>query len=1080
MRPRDLVMLLAGGVMMLLIAGYAVRVASMHELPRLELGRVKVMQLEPAAREALASLRHDVLITYYVSASRHMPSSMRRLERDVTDLLGVMKRAAAGRLDYQIIDPESQPDAVRHAAHQRIAPFRVRSIARDSYSEKTVWSSLHIAYGGHEPAAINGVSPEHVPRLQQLIIGQIAQKDRPRPPRIALSAGSAYESLQSALGRYGEVQRIDLNRGDAIPPETDLLLWMDPARADPALMRGLSRFLSGGGSALVAGATHSVEVEHGPPPIATFSRTAYDPQPLLSAFGLRAAEVLVLDEFSQHVAAEPAPMPAKFLVRCIAPNQDFRTMRDLPNGHLLFAAPTPLMMDGDSIAAAGMSATVLATTSDRTTIAQTLEGRVRLDSSALQHGEAAPKLPLMVWLRPIEQWRGSIVFSSASTPFRDGAFLADGFAHRRLLEVLCRTLASDERLVIRDAGIERAEPLPELSGPSRAMWRAFVMLLVPAALAVIALRRGAFRSSRDGPSERSLSLAAGVPLQAAAGLVLVGVVVSIVGAVGVRADLTRGRVNELTEAARRIAQDATRTAPVEAALIFSAREQLPPEMRPAVKGLRETLRELRRAGADIAITALDTTDAEVRSQLEARGIAPIRFISRDEETTTVRTVYCTLELTRGDGSGRRETLHFPDRASFENLEFRLAFAMWRLHTGRRPHIAFASDVPRLSAAEAFHDFQQRNLLAPTGTDVYSDARESLEHAGFRITHVDPRAPEIPEDADLIVWMQPRRNILPMLDALVDRLHAGVPAVIAAQHFNMQARQYRGAGFEMVYWPQPQVADIHRTYLPDLGIELVHEVLFDEMKFAMPLETQVNLAAGERAYEQQASALPFLIRAVAANFARDHSVTRGLGDQAMPFAAYVRLDGDRLTEHGLRATPLLTTSRRTWTFDWSGGWLPRDLLSGPPLDADGRPQWRGRLPLAVLVEGAFPKPAEPLTIRRTEDSGPVSMDPGEGAEASLLLIGCSEMFKNARLRDVEFRADHLLLNAAATLALGDDLGSIAAHRRIPPGFDVIDPEQRMLWRAIVLGGGPAILLLFGASWLAVRSRPSRARVPEARS
>jgi hypothetical protein len=688
---------------------------------------------------------------------------------------------------------------------------------------------------------------------------------------------------------------------------------------------------------------------------------------------------------------------------------------------------------------------------------------VRLDSAAVHGGESVPKLPLMVWLRPHEPWRGSVVFSASSSPFRDGSFLADGFAHRRLLDVLCRTLASDERMVIHRAGIEGAAPLPELSSASRLWWRAFCIALIPAVLAGIALWRGVLRSDDAPLRSRSWGFNTGLPLRALAGLAIVIAIITITGATSLRADLTRAKLNELAEPTRRIAHDATGDEAVDVTLIFSPPQQMPPEMRLLVRNLRNTLREFRRAGANITITTISPGDRDV----EDRGVQPIRITTHDEGVTTVRTIYSAVELR---GHGRSELLHFPDRTAFENAEFRIAFALWRLHTGRRPHIAFASDVPRLSAAEAYHDFQQRNLLAPTGTDVYSFARAALERLDFRVTHVNPRSPELPDDIDLIVWMQPRRSILPMLEQTVQRLHEGVPVMIAAQHFNMQSRQYRGAGFEMVYWPQPQVVDLHRTYFPDLGIELVHEVLLDEMKTALPLETQVNLATGERAYEQQTSTLPFLIRAVSPNFSR-HLITQGLGDQAMPFAAYIRLDEDRLREHRIRATTLMTTSERAWTYDWTGGWLPHELLAGPPRDEDDRRLWLGRLPLAVLLEGRFPKPAAALLDRRVDEAGDVAFDPAPGQKNTMLLIGCSEMFKNSRLLDAEFRADHLLMNAVTALALDADLAHIAGHRRAAPGFDYIEPEERLRWRAIVLGSGPAAMLAFGLFWVAVRSRIS---------
>ena len=65
-----------------------------------------------------------------------------------------------------------------------------------------------------------------------------------------------------------------------------------------------------------------------------------------------------------------------------------------------------------------------------------------------------------------------------------------------------------------------------------------------------------------------------------------------------------------------------------------------------------------------------------------------------------------------------------------------------------------------------------------------------------------------------------------------------------QHFNIQQRQYRGSGFQTVYWPQPQFQDLDR-YLQLFGVEQLREVLFDRTQSHLNLETQVNRTARAR-------------------------------------------------------------------------------------------------------------------------------------------------------------------------------------------------------------------------------------------
>ena len=129
---------------------------------------------------------------------------------------------------------------------------------------------------------------------------------------------------------------------------------------------------------------------------------------------------------------------------------------------------------------------------------------------------------------------------------------------------------------------------------------------------------------------------------------------------------------------------------------------------------------------------------------------------------------------------------------------------------------------------------------------------------------------------------------------------------------------------------------------------------------------------------------------------------------------------------------------------------------------------------------------PRSVRNHADaeSGAVAANPGEpratGApppDGTLLLIGGSELFKNHRLRTPEFRADHLLLSAVATLALDDELASLAARRSVARGFGRVEPSSRLWWRAGVIG--TPVLLVLGL--VLVRRTGSRvhARVTAAR-
>ncbi len=1085
------------GIVLVLAAGVALcatRIAEHHQTGgrwRSEVGRIKVSSLEPATRDRLEGLTDRLVLTYYVSDRSHMPSHMKRVERDVVDLLEAMKAAAPDRFAYHIVDPETDRDQVVYASKRKVAPFRERSVFRDSWSERLIWSTLTIAYGTGNEVIVNGITPAYLPRLQATIVEHLDHMERPRQPVIALAAPAGFDELRGALAEYGQVRRVDLDGDEAFPEDADVLFWMRPAGVTPRRLRELNLFLERGRSVVVAGS----ELAIGPQGIGpaadgrlalTVERSDFAAEALYASFGLKPVRGLVLDHRSDKLNVAEEPVPAPFLVTCIAPNHDFETWRNQPNGTLLFHAPTPLGLDAEVLAALGYEARVLATTSDKTWLqSPPLDAPRPLDEMGEDRGEPVSKQPLIVSLEHNDPWRGWLVAMAATTPFEDGYYSRGGVAHWRLLKTLVGELTTPERLVAVSADVKRSDPLPPLTGTSRIFWRGLVLVLLPALVAAIAISRGVFRTADRGAKRRVGAGGARVWPRAALGLLVALVVARAAGALGFSADATADGVNSLAGETRAIAARAGDAGETRVELIFSGKRRLPPAMRPLLGRARGALRDLERAGADLDVVTIDPDGLEAaeREQLAAEGVSPVQITARDEEEKTVRTVYSTLRLSRGD---RVELLRFDDAAAFEYLEFRLAFALWRLETGERPVIAFAADAERPSAAEAFEKYQQKSLFAPKGTDHYSLARDLLERLDFEVVNVTPRdfisKPEIPADASLLVWMQPRRSITAMMEKTVRYLHGGGNVLLAAQHFNILSRQYRGREFQMSYWPRPQSPDVEQVYFPDVGITMVREVLFDELYTEITVDTEVIGRGAQRDYERQVSAREFQIRASAANFADDSLITRSLGDQAFIWANHFDLDEEKLRGHGLTSKVLMTTTAKTWHYLWKGGFLEegQEPITGPPRDDDGEPVYAGKLPLAVLVEGTFPKPARRLNVRFGAPGTDASPDEEKleeeyfadfppSAPGRLVMVGCSQVFQDERLHDETFRGDHLLVNAVAELALEPELAAIATRHPVVRGFDFVEPETRFRWRTVVLAAPPALFLLIGLGFALNRLR-----------
>ena len=1109
-------------VLALAVAALGTRVAGRLERGgawEVELNREKTTTLKPATRAKLAELNEMVLVTFAVSPPERMPSDRKDLERRVVDLLEAMRRAAPERFDYLVIDPDSNSELVGFASRRRFSPQRVRTVLGDSWSEREIWSSLSIAYGARPEAVLHGIGPEHLGLLQDTLMAQLEELEAPRRPRIALAtpnqpsavsprqAEDRFESLAALLAERGTLQRVDLNRprdegGDPWPQDADLLFWMQPAGVDPVRLAELEAFLKRGRSVVIAGnllRAHSDALQNvdGAPALLLHEGEA-KLEPLLAQLGLQPVRGLVCDSRSDALVFGEETLAAPFLLRCIAPNQDFSAWQRLPNGTLLFTAPTPFAIDEDRQRDRRTTARVLATSSDGTWIQEPpLAPGPPLLLSELKPEAGLPvaKQPLVVELVPDDPWRGHCLLLAGSTPFETGMLEREGVAHRNLVHAILDRFCAPERLVIASAARSQDRSLPPLDAATRRAWRALVLGFAPTLLGlvgvVVILRRGrtgrgpARGGSRAGaPLPRDIARGALLPLGMLLALALAFVAPLV--ARGFQAllpagqtaalDLTEEGLHGLSSASRAIAQRAGRAGPIDVQLLVSAAGQLPPGLLPRIRRLEETLQALGRAGADLHIerrAPAELSDKELE-KLRALGLREVRSTDRAGEELTLRRFTAALLLGRGE---RTELLAFDDPLAFEELEFRLAFALWRLETGRHPKLAFASDVPRPSAAEAYENFQSKGLFAPTGVDVYSAARARLEGLDLDLVHVNPRAPELSADFDAVLWLQPRRSIAPMLEAATRYLVGGGQLMIAAQHFRVQARQYRGAGFEGVLWPQPQSPDLEHLWLPELGIELVREVLFDARHIAIEIASQVVGRRAGRVFERQEMALPFLIRADAGSFDHGHPITRQLGDQALLYANQIRWDAERLAGLGLSARTLIKSSPDTWSYAWKGGWIPSELLTGPAPQLEGGSDRLGPVPLMVLFEGAFPKPLGHLTLNPPldETSGEPLPPPDRSAwptpqPGRLLLLSSSEVFTDGRLLDPDFRGDHLLVNSALFLALPEELSSIALRRDVPRGFGQVSEGERSRWRALVLASGPLWVCGVTLVWVLLRRRP----------
>ncbi len=1037
--------------------------------PRVELAENRQTELTSVDRQRLAELDRDVTLTYWVSSRERMPSSMRQVERGVLELLEALEQAAqqtasTARVSWRHADPESKEELQTFASQRGISPIRVRSVSKDGWSEREVYSSLELQLGATGRVVLDGIDRETLPALKGLILEHLGALESPPRPRFALAAPeSGYEQLASYLGARGELLRVD---GNALAADlaADVLVWMEPGSPPEEALEALDQLRERGVGVLLAGSARRSTLGMTPDASGAGRQAAlriepsgFDADRVLARFGLRALESPLFDERCEAQMLEGQATRLPFLARCIGPNQDFRGFEPAPSGSILFPSPTALRLDGASLLESGVQAKVLATSSEASYTVPELAGAgpfepVRLAALDRERHRALPKEALLVALEPARSLHGRAFVAASPKPFSDEFLDLEGYVHRDLLSLLVGQLASPARLVASRAEVPRPARIDPVSPSAERIWRLLVLGLGPAALAGLFVATGGLGArGRSGRGGARLGVTALVAVAIAFAVPALGAALGRVR--GPVLDLTADALSQPAGVNVDLLAEVAAENPLQAAWLVSPTTDLPPNLRAPARAARERLDVL--LGTSSSASWAPTPDwASVDEQRAPR----LRAVVGEGEITRVIDFRSSLELTAGN---RTERLDFPDALAFEDFEFRVGFALWRLAGNAPPRIAMATDTPRLTPAEAHSEYLQLQRFAPTGTDIFSLARASLQLAGFDVVHVDSARADVPENADSLFWLQPRRPLARMLEAFALHLTGGGKAFLAAQHFQLIPQQHRGRDFETVWWPRPQFCDLEQLYFPGIGLVLARDVLFDRLNYTSQVLTQVNRDPRARDYERQDSSLPALIRAVVANQS-DDPLLAGVGDLRFPFPNRVFLDEAQLAAVGLTAEVLATTSASAWNYAWEGGFLPSDVLAGPsestsvalPAGVDSV----SRAPLLVRVRGSFPQPPSDLVDRAEGELPPLPPEPGAG---ELVLIGNSAAFDNERLLRPDSRGDRLLVAAAAHQTLPPGLAALTGRRSVPPGLDLVPEDSRLIWRGAVLLAGPLTLLLLAA-------------------
>ena len=198
-----------------------------------------------------------------------------------------------------------------------------------------------------------------------------------------------------------------------------------------------------------------------------------------------------------------------------------------------------------------------------------------------------------------------------------------------------------------------------------------------------------------------------------------------------RLDLTAGNLYTLADGSRELLEDLDDLVQIK---LFASAE-LPPELQLQLRDVRDLLADMRRASnGNVIVTDVDPdNDEDAEAEASQFGIFPVEFnVIRDDEFEVRRGFY-GLAIAYAD---EQEVMPIIVRA--DDLEFRIASAIYRMTNPRRAGVAFVegfgaktgAEIPGLQQSLADrYDFRSLDIAGDSAAEISRDSTQVLVIAG---------------------------------------------------------------------------------------------------------------------------------------------------------------------------------------------------------------------------------------------------------------------------------------------------------------------------------------------------------------
>ncbi len=496
-------------------------------LPRFDFTAAKVFTVSPAAQKVLEKLEVPVKVTYYVSPSAQLPTPMKHMARDVRDILSEFA-ALSPNFSYRIVDPTGDPELIEALKKEGILPFSVQTIEKDQVSVRRIYSALAISYMDKKTEVIPQVIPDNLSTLEYDIVLRIFKLTQKSPPLVALftpdhgplGAQDPFALAKELLKQDGfKVKGVPLDRHHPLPPETRLLLVLDPGALSRDQLDQIDQFLHQGHPVIIA--AQGFSYFYGPGAQGGITATALKKDlsinRLLKSYGVEIDPRMLLDKQSailavssarpmgmfMEVVRTPVRFPMQVKVLPYQMNRDLSVTSHL--SALLYLWGSALKTHPGLWKKAGLKAQVLFHSSKDSWLRPYTPGPFLPEDLLPPKGTGRGPYPLAVLLsgkfprafklKGTRDNRPShLVVIGCSSMFDNHTLQA--YANADLLLNLVESLTLGDELLYIRAKTQIEHYLPNISTRQRAFWRVLVTGLPPVLWILVGVLWAGYRRRR--------------------------------------------------------------------------------------------------------------------------------------------------------------------------------------------------------------------------------------------------------------------------------------------------------------------------------------------------------------------------------------------------------------------------------------------------------------------------------------------------------------------------------------------------------------------------------------------------------